>query len=564
MKTHDRRAMRAAVALMAAAMARADVPQFINYQGRLTDGTNLVSGPVRMELALYAEESGGAPLYVDSNTVYVVDSLYSTFIGDDTVAGVLADALTASNCWLEVRINGAALTPRERMGSSAYALEAGGVAAGAITTAMIAPSAITGDQIADNTITMWKLGVGSVMQGHIGDSQITAAKIADGTIQAADVNAASFSNTFWKLNGNAGTVTGTHFLGTTDNRPMESRVNNLRAVLITPTSGVPNFVFGAAANTISNGAIGASILGGSNNTVGIEAQFSAVGGGADNHISSYTQHGSIGGGWDNAIIWDSDESVIGGGRGNRIDGDTAWSVIAGGCNNAVSAMSGCAVIAGGTGHKIGSEAQNAVIGGGSANTINSACNGALIDGGSNNSIGSNALFGVIGGGENNQIGAGAQYATIPGGNRARANHRGVFLWADASSVSTFASAASNEVAFRCLGGVRFTSGSGVGTHTVAWTPGSGSWTFTSDERVKNLRAPVDGGEVLARLAALPLYDWNYKDYEQRHIGPTAQDFHRAFPLNEDPTTINSLDLDGVSLAAIQGLHGLVRRQQATI
>ena len=88
-------------------------------------------------------------------------------------------------------------------------------------------------------------------------------------------------------------------------------------------------------------------------------------------------------------------------------------------------------------------------------------------------------------------------------------------------VSTFASATSNEVAFRCLGGVRFTSGSGVGTHTVAWTPGSGSWTFTSDERVKDLRAPVDGGDVLARLASL-LY--------QRVLDPAQLEPALALPL----------------------------------
>ena len=40
---------------------------------------------------------------------------------------------------------------------------------------------------------------------------------------------------------------------------------------------------------------------------------------------------------------------------------------------------------------------------------------------------------------------------------------------------------------------------------------------------------------------------------QRHFGPTAQDFHQAFPLNDSDTTINSLDLHGVALVAIQGL-----------
>lgn len=557
-----------------AGAVRAGVPQAINYQGRLLDGTNLASGAVRMELAIYTNATGGTPLYVDSNTVSVVDGLYSTFIGDDTVMGALPDALAGGECWIEVRIDGTALSPREPLVSSAFALLADGVAPGAITTAMLAPSAITGDKIDANTITMWNLGVGSVMLNHIGDGQVGGAKIAgnavssdkiaDGSIIAADLNAASFSNTFWKLNGNAGTTAGTHFLGTTDNRPLEVRANGLRALLITPISGSPDVVLGAAANAISNGTYGGAVLGGSNNTMGFEAHFSSMGGGADNRISDYSQHATIGGGWANQIVWDSDETVIGGGRENRVYGDTAWSVIAGGYNNIVNAISQGSVISGGTGHRIGEETQNATIGGGAGNLVSNDCDYAVIAGGANNVIASNALYGTIGGGEGNQIGKGARYATVPGGNRARANHPGVFLWADASSASTFASAASNEVAFRCKGGVRFTSDTGAGTHTVAWTPGGGSWTFTSDERMKDLYGPADGTDVLARLAALPLYDWSYKGYAQRHIGPTAQDFHRAFPLNSDDATINSLDVDGVSLAAIQELHRLARDQQATI
>ena len=34
----------------------------------------------------------------------------------------------------------------------------------------------------------------------------------------------------------------------------------------------------------------------------------------------------------------------------------------------------------------------------------------------------------------------------------------------------------------------------------------------------------------------------------------AQDFHAAFPLNDSDTTLNELDLHGVTLAAVQGLN----------
>jgi hypothetical protein len=182
---------------------------------------------------------------------------------------------------------------------------------------------------------------------------------------------------------------------------------------------------------------------------------------------------------------------------------------------------------------------------------------ATVAGGYNNDIGTNADNSVILGGCNNYVAHNAAYALVAG-RRARANHTGAFVWAD-SQDAIFASTSTNQFSARCQGGARFTSGSGDGWHTVAWTPGSGSWTFSSDRALKENFAPVNGEAVLEKVAALPLTEWNYKGYDQRHIGPMAQDFHAAFPLNESGTTINSLDVDGVALAAIQGLH---RRNEA--
>lgn len=56
---------------------------------------------------------------------------------------------------------------------------------------------------------------------------------------------------------------------------------------------------------------------------------------------------------------------------------------------------------------------------------------------------------------------------------------------------------------------------------------------------------------------MPIQYWNYKEdpSDERHIGPTAQDFQAAFGLNEDDEKyISSIDLQGVALAAIQGLN----------
>jgi hypothetical protein len=65
---------------------------------------------------------------------------------------------------------------------------------------------------------------------------------------------------------------------------------------------------------------------------------------------------------------------------------------------------------------------------------------------------------------------------------------------------------------------------------------------------------------LNKVSRLPITEWNYRGYTQRHIGPTAQDFHEQFPLNDDDTTLNEADLHGVALAAIQGLNQKVEER----
>jgi hypothetical protein len=44
----------------------------------------------------------------------------------------------------------------------------------------------------------------------------------------------------------------------------------------------------------------------------------------------------------------------------------------------------------------------------------------------------------------------------------------------------------------------------------------------------------------------------------------AQDLHAAFGLGEDDKHIATVDADGVALAAIQGLHAIVREKDARI
>lgn len=78
---------------------------------------------------------------------------------------------------------------------------------------------------------------------------------------------------------------------------------------------------------------------------------------------------------------------------------------------------------------------------------------------------------------------------------------------------------------------------------------------TSSREHKKDFEPIDASSILDRLAALPITTWRYKDHDEdeRHLGPTAEDFQQAFGLS-DGQRISTVDADGVALAAIKGLH----------
>ena len=78
----------------------------------------------------------------------------------------------------------------------------------------------------------------------------------------------------------------------------------------------------------------------------------------------------------------------------------------------------------------------------------------------------------------------------------------------------------------------------------------------SDRNLKTDFTAVNSGNILAKLAALPIESWRYTNETPgiRHVGPMAQDFKAAFGLGATDKMIGYLDASGVAMAAIQGLN----------
>jgi hypothetical protein len=449
------------------------------YQGRLEDGVNPAGGVYDMRFTIY-DSSGGAGVVagpVTHASTTVSDGLFAVTL--DFGPGVF----TGAERWLAigVRSNGlglfVTLAPRQPITATPYAIRAANAdASGLVGT--IPSSSLSGTftepVIFDNPANNYSgtfygsfLGLsfiggsfaGSFIGNGSGLANLNGSQISSGTIPAAVLNNS------WRTIGNAGTTPGTHFIGTTDNRPLEFRVNNQRVLHIgTNANGSPNLVAGSPANsitgtntegsTIAGGGIGlypntitasyATIGGGTFHTVNgawstiaggrdniVQADHSFVGGGhanvirpsfyasiaggGFNVINTNSSFGTIGGGYFNNAGRNSYAATIAGGQQNNIGADSVASTIGGGEANRIATNSYGATIAGGGANNIGANTTSATISGGNANVIGQASAGAVISGGIQNQIGSSSGAGTIGGGSGNSIGDNSSGSTIAGG-----------------------------------------------------------------------------------------------------------------------------------------------------
>jgi trimeric autotransporter adhesin len=156
------------------------------------------------------------------------------------------------------------------------------------------------------------------------------------------------------------------------------------------------------------------------------------------------------------------------------------------------------------------------------------------------------------------------YAVALGYRASNNTHTGTMVMGDESTTDSVRNQADNEFRIRYNGGIRLR----VSTAANGNTPGAGgnvgcdltvavpSWTCASSRTLKEKYLDVDGEYVLSRVRMTPVTTWSMigADPRVRHLGPVAEDFHRAFGLGLGETTIGMGDIDGVNFAAAKALE----------
>jgi hypothetical protein len=109
----------------------ATVPRLVNFSGKAADAQgNPYSGTVGVTFAIYPEQSGSAPLWIETQSVEADRrGVFVAQLGSTKPEGLPVDLFTSGEArWLGVRINGGEEQPRVMLLSVPYALKAGDAA----------------------------------------------------------------------------------------------------------------------------------------------------------------------------------------------------------------------------------------------------------------------------------------------------------------------------------------------------------------------------------------------------------------------------------------------------
>ncbi len=547
----------ALVILGTASMATADVPPQINYQGHLTDDSGApLDTVISMTFSVYNDSSmGSLVLWTETQTgVAVNGGLFDVLLGSVIP---IPDTVFASDwTWLGIQIGSdPEIAPRTKLVAVPYAFRVSTV------------DGSTGGVISGDVSIQSDLDLD-------GDLRVNGkARIGPDNINTGDYAFAAGS-------GNSATGSGSTVGGGAENQ----------ALFI--SSGVQPDPPG-----------GFSTVGGGNNNRAL-GDFSTVGGGEGNTAQAgwtptYGGHSTVGGGEDNSAFakWSTvgggqldsalaEYATVGGGYGNRagtgtlINPDSGQAAtVAGGRLNWASGN--YSAICGGFLNQ--ARGDNCAVGGGYSNLAgNWEC---TVGGGYLNTAGGFQST-VSGGYQNTANGhrssscggmynaANGDYSVVPGGQgdttTSAAHHSMVFgrgVYIDMPfRVAFFNGTYSGRLAVNRddndSGGVAYPIhvGTDASNGNGAYLTNGGSWMAGSSRSFKDHFQPLDSRDLLSRISSLPVESWQYRETDERHIGPVSEDFVDAFDvgvIRDDGSRDNKYlcpgDVAGVALAGVKEL-----------
>ncbi|MFQ5499287.1 MAG: tail fiber domain-containing protein [Candidatus Zixiibacteriota bacterium] len=567
--------------------ASADVPQLVNYQGRLTNSLgNPVDTTIDMTFTIYDALSLGNAVWSETQAPVVVrNGLFGVLLG--SVTQLLDTVFNDTSRYLGIAIGAdPEMAPRTRLVTAVHAYRVSTVdgasggnirtkvsigpghtntgvnafVAGSNNTASGNKAVVSGGYFNQATGDWSAIGGGDHNTASDDYTTVSGGDSNDATRSEATVGggvnnlASGFTSTI--AGGDNNEASATH---STVSGGLYNKATSLRATIgggsYNRARGSYSVVAGGGgpiqADSNLAGGDWSSVGGGRANIASDTA--AVVAGGANNHASG--KYSVVGGGGGPATtdsnLAGADWSAVGGGRANSASG--THSTVSGGESNIASAS--WATVGGGD-RNVASELDATVAGGGT-NLANAA--GATVGGGAANTA-SGQLSTVPGGTLNSAAGT---YA-FAAGNRAKANHFGSVV-ISATAFDSVRSGGNSQMVLRADGGLYLTNIAELApydntnlltTRGGAFLSSNGTdWTNASDENLKENFTEVDSEQLLEKIAELPISQWNYKSEsnEVTHIGPTAQDFHELFGLGSDSVSISTIDPSGIALAAIKAL-----------
>lgn len=456
-----------AVLLAVAAPVFASVPNLMNFQGVLKDGSGnpVANGSYTVTFNIYPTPTGGTVLWTEAQSVITTAGLFAVILGSTNP--VPDSVFKDTTRYLGVAVSpDPEMLPRQRLVTVGYSFRVNSVdgASGGTITSKVSIGPLH-TNTGTNAFVAGEENAASGNWSVVGGGKENTASQSSATVSGGDNNTASGQ---WTVvgGGNSNTASQT---GSTISGGLHNKANDLSTVgggTFDTASGIQSTVGGGYYNVASgnNATVGG---GGHNRARGV---LSVVAGGGGNPADSNSASGA--------------NSTIGGGRQNLAIGN--YATVAGGIDNGATFLDAAV----GGGESNGATGQGSTVGGGildSATATSATVGGgfgnwatgqyASITGGSQNR--SSAYIANVGGGGSNIASdtgaavsggfsdtASGDYATVPGGygnkasaryalaagRTAKAIHDGSFVWGD-STAATVSSTAPNQFVVRAGNGL---------------------------------------------------------------------------------------------------------------